>query len=669
MAGLKKQFTEFYSSPLGKSAWSEGKALKLLASFSLFYAVIEILAIAGSLVHLPIFRSGALIIIILAGVFAIIYWRRLRESQSAGPLSSPGAIATGFFILTLVLYLVLWILAYALPDFSYDGNYYHTPSLHFWTQKGYIHWINPGPSPHWGPVVTFAWNGYPKAVEVVGYIFLQGIACSRLLNSLNLLFLPLGVLALISLALTLGAPAGFALAAGCLFLYLPINLAQSLTAMVDTGSAACYLAFFALLLGTVKRIDAGKIPWGLLAGLSSALGLAVGSKGPGLALIPAGGLVLLVRIYIARRRIRRKLQPGSNAPPPLRRPLGFVIFTILLALGVGGFWGGRNWLRTGNPFYPAAISWAGYDIFSGVDLSLQFRPPYRAGTEDWSQMERVLSNWLGCFRFGDPEVLVYDSRRGGLGFAWLLSIPAVLGLLYVCVARRKKPETGGISYLPDLVFLCLVMFFVMPRNHNHMSRYTIWLAGLGLPCLAVVTGGAVAAAGKNRWKKYAGYAWLGAVCLLAGRETIASLRLHLSFLDMFRGKEASAICPLRVLRAARSPYPAGYYWNDLNGTIFEMIMTGEEPVAVAIKKKDQHHLIFGHLVQEKALGRRNIVFIDHDLVESDSGYLSHLIRENNIRYVIWDSALPLCRELVNGSIRQDYSLGNGLWHIFTFASP
>ncbi|MFH1037840.1 MAG: hypothetical protein V1789_04115 [PVC group bacterium] len=660
------EYTEFNFSPPRLLAGSERGTLDLLAGLSLFYGLLTALLLAASLFSITVSRPLAFVFIIFAALAGWLYRRSVRRGRNNVKPDPPGPFATGFFYVTLALYLLLWVLAYALPDFSYDGNYYHTPTLHFWLQKGGVHWIETGGSPHWGPVGAFAWNGYPKGVEVVQFVFLLATGCSRLLNGVNLLFLPLGALAITGISLTLGARSGFALAAGCLFLYLPINIAQSLTAMVDTGSAACYLAFFALLLGTVKRIDRGKIPWRLAAGLGLALGLAAGSKGPGLFLVPAGGAVLLVRFFLARHQARKETGNRSGIPPGLRRGLLFIVIVILIGLGLGGGWAGRNWIRTGNPFYPVEVTFAGRQLFPGVNAATQFRPPYREGTEGWSQAERVLSNWLGCFRFNDPEVLVYDSRWGGLGFAWLLSIPAVLWLLYICVVHRKRPETRGIAYLPDLFFLCLVMFFAMPRHHNHMARYTIWLAGLGLPCLAVVTGRMAASAGKNSWKRFAGYAWFAAVCLLAGREAIASLRLHVSFLDTFRGKEVGGICPLRVLRAARSPYPSGYYWDDLNGTIMEMIMAGDDSVGVAIGEKNQRHLIFGHLSQGKALGRRKIVFIDHLQAENDPGYLPRLIRENDIRYVIWDSTLPLTPVLVNDSVRQDYGVGKKLWHVFTF---
>ncbi len=105
--------------------------------------------------------------------------------------------------------------------------------------------------------------------------------------------------------------------------------------------------------------------------------------------------------------------------------------------------------------------------------------------------------------------------------------------------------------------------------------------------------------------------------------------------------------------------------TDLNGSIFEMIMAGT-PIGVALKEISTHHLVFGHLVQCPAPGRRRIVFIDHFRAESEPDYLPRLIAENGLRYVIWNSALPLYGVLVNGSIRQDYRLANEHLHVFSF---
>lgn len=660
MSGWLRVIARWVRFPTRFLAGSAEIALRNLVVLAVFYAGLELLAVGGSLLGVKLSGMAAAGIIGVSALTAWYYGRQFRVARDVEAES--GLAASGFFFLTVLVYLLLWFLARALPDFSYDGNYYHTPPIHFWIRSGSIHWIGAGLSPHWGPIALFPWNGYPKAIETVGYLFLLAAGSGRLLNSLNLLFLPLGFLSVVSLSRTLGARAGYALAAGCLFVLLPVNLAQSLTAMVDTGSAACYLAFFAVYLAAARAIRKGEIPWRSLIGLGAAWGLAVGSKAPGIVLIPAGALLLLARRrWFGRRPVGDGHPAGSVS---FSRVLLFSSGAVLLAIAVGGFWTVRNWIETGNPLHPVEINLAGREIFPGVDIDIQHRPPYDEGSENWTQAERILANWTNCLRGNDLANLVYDSRRGGLGIAWLASIPA---LIWVLLGGRKAGETKpAAAGFVDLLLIGLVMFFVMPRHHNHMARYTIWLAGLGLPCLAVVTGRMGTATGKQRWKKSAAAVWLGAVFLLAGRETIASLRLHISFLETFRGREAAVVSPLQVLPAGRSPYPSGYYWNDLNGTIMEMIMAGVDPVGVAIAEKNQRHLIFGHLVQGEALGRRDVIFIDHLRAESDPGYLSRLIEGNAVRYIIWDSTLPLNPILVNDSVREDYGLGKGLWHVFTF---
>ena len=122
-------------------AGSEWGTLALLAGLSLFYGLLTTLPLLASLFSITISRSGALLLIVLAVLAGGWYWKSLRGNEGKGSLNPPGSFATGFFYITLVLYLLLWVLAYALPDFSYDGNYYHAPTIHFWLRHGGVHWI------------------------------------------------------------------------------------------------------------------------------------------------------------------------------------------------------------------------------------------------------------------------------------------------------------------------------------------------------------------------------------------------------------------------------------------------------------------------------------------------------------------------------------------------
>ncbi len=104
----------------------------------------------------------------------------------------------------------------------------------------------------------------------------------------------------------------------------------------------------------------------------------------------------------------------------------------------------------------------------------------------------------------------------------------------------------------------------------------------------------------------------------------------------------------------------------MEGSIFELILSGKDPVAVSEKKRDQHHLIFGHLTQGQAFGKRPIYFLDQEKMDLDPDYLRRFIRKNKVRYLIWDSSLPLRRELLTLSIWQGYRLADGFWNVFVF---
>ena len=152
-------------------------------------------------------------------------------------------------------------------------------------------------------------------------------------------------------------------------------------------------------------------------------------------------------------------------------------------------------------------------------------------------------------------------------------------------------------------------------------------------------------------------------------EALYCLYYQSTFIDKFQGKTGEPGRLQRLVSAPRQPYPVGYRWPGMKGSIFEMILSGKEPVTISEKKRDQHHLIFGHLTQGEAFGKRPIYFLDQKKMDRDPDYLRRFITKHQVRYLIWDSSLPLEQELVRGSIRQDYELGKNLWHVFTFESP
>lgn len=59
-----------------------------------------------------------------------------------------------------------------------------------WAHKGYIYWIDP----HFQLEALV--NGYPKSVELFAFIVIRATGLDELTNTLNLMFLPFGILGL-----------------------------------------------------------------------------------------------------------------------------------------------------------------------------------------------------------------------------------------------------------------------------------------------------------------------------------------------------------------------------------------------------------------------------------------------------------------------------------------
>lgn len=632
----------------------------LLAAAALFFGIIELATLSLSLLPVPISRGPALGIFLLAAVISYSYFRILSPASAklspapSGDEPSRGTVGI-VFGLTALIYLCLWFLAYTLPDFSYDGLYYHNPPVHFWTLKGYIYWIPTGSPEHWGPIITFAWNGYPKGLELLNFVFLQATRASRLLNAGNLILLPWGALAAAALCRLLGAGRRFSLLAGLIFCLIPINIAQSITTMVDLPAAACYLAVFALLIFTSRRIDRGGLPFFILPGLGAALGMAVAAKGPGVILLI--GAVFLILLHSVFR-------PAGKQKIRFLRILNFLVLLLLLVTLTGGFWQLRNWKRTGSPFYPVGLKLGGETIFPGLELTTQFRPPYQPGTEQWTQGRRILANWLGILSEWNDSVYNYDSRTGGLGLFWIAgAVPALLFLLLGAIFCRRERKKTARSW-GDLFLLNLLLFFLLPTHHNHVARYTIWLYSLGLPAGAVAAG--IIWRDRRTLRRRLGKSWVIGCLLLALGEALYCLYYQSTFIDKFQGKAGEPGKLRRMVSAPGQPYPVGYRWPGLKGSIFEMILSGKDPVAVCEKKRDQHHLIFGHLTQGEAFGERQIYFLDQEKMVRDPDYLRRFIKDNKVRYLIWDSSLPLRRELITLSVWQGYRLADGFWDVFVF---
>ena len=179
---------------------NHGLLFRLLSSYILFLFCVEVITIGISLVHASISEWPARGILGVSLAIALISFfidKGIPEfSKLLKRLRSWQVPFLGFLGIAGLVYLLLWAAAYIMPDLSWDGNAYHIPAISMWDASGYIHWIN---TSYEASII----NGYPKGAELVSYILVKSFGNS-IINAVNLVFLPIGILSIAYLARSLG---------------------------------------------------------------------------------------------------------------------------------------------------------------------------------------------------------------------------------------------------------------------------------------------------------------------------------------------------------------------------------------------------------------------------------------------------------------------------------
>jgi hypothetical protein len=439
---------------------STEKIISWVFPYALFLFLCQSLTIGISLfsIELTSFLSWAIIIIsALSSLLCRFYLRKRVKTtpQRDNPKGNP------FFIILIVLCVVMVVLevyiGYRIPELSWDGNTYHLPTVKFWETRGYIHWIDTD-------YLIRSVNGYPKGAESIIFLFSTAIHSYSFSNTINVLFIPLGVSGIILIASMLGVPFIYSILSGFLFVLVPININQSITTYVDSAYASCAIFSIAILLYAVfsqKNIFSAILP-------GVALSLAISVKSSGIGLAGICGIALILDAF----RVWRKNRNLINFLIPI---------TVLIIITIGGgYWYIRNYIHTGSPLYPVGLTISNFVIFPGYSTS-------RAISEKINTPEilrnlpmslRVLYTWCQGFFEWPTSVRYYpDTRIGGLGFLWIIGcVPSVIYSLLAV----KKSEKRWIFYV--LTGIVSIDFLLTPMNW--WARYSVWIYALGLPSFA-----------------------------------------------------------------------------------------------------------------------------------------------------------------------------------------
>jgi hypothetical protein len=572
-----------------------------LAAGVVFLSAIQVAVLLASLVSLRLTRLVALGILLVALLAAWFVWVGLKDDGPIPPLWAGvwerrwGRSIAGLFA---ALYLLLFACAALVPDVSWDGNTYHLPTIQQWFQSGRVAWVE-------GPEASMRLiNGNPKAAEVLS-LFLCTLFHPALSHTFNLVYLPLGILGIASIAHTLGAGRGAALAAGAAFLLVPINLGQSPTAYVDSAFGSAVIAWLAATV-RLRHLDAKRLAIEAFV-LGCALGQVIGIKGTGL-LLGAVGTLALLGVHLTAR------------PPALslRTLFRWWIGVAVCALGVGGWWYVRNLAHGHSPIYPIGVSLAGVTLFPGYDAyALPGTFSVDGLIEHWPAPAQVAFTWLQGLWYWPYSIVGFDMRLGGLGFLWPLAcLPAVVALVRQRL-RVRAAWRDEVVREPLWLLLGIVAAGIVLVPCPWWSRFTIWVYGLGLPCLA---------AAQRLWTGRFARRWLAACVAIALLEAgIVVARWQVPLVEF-------AISSARgAPRAPRPPIPSHFFppWA-LRDSPIEDLASGHDTIGV-VSLPWWAEPVVGVLSQP--VGARQIYFVPENLEEDFAPWYERV----RPRYVIMET--------------------------------
>ncbi len=598
---------------------------RLLSSYILFLFSAQVITIGISLAQVRISAWLARGILCISIAVALIFL--FQEKGLLKPVFVTKRLQRwqfpllGFLGIAFMTYLILWAAATVSPDLSFDGNAYHIPAISMWDMRGYIFWVNTN---YLEPII----NGYPKGVELVAYILVKALNNS-IINAVNLIFLPMGVIGIAFLARSLGTGRLLSLCAGATFILIPVNINQSTTTYVDSAYASSAAGLIAGLVYLSRNKSPG---WKGIITFGAAMGLTLGIKSTGIAL---SGIALFGIAGIWIKQIYFPV-PGSTEcnhtkqrSKAMVRRLSILLAISMIALAGGGYWYIRNYLFTGTPLYPVGITILGRTIFPGLSVSEAIWENSNTFSrfKDLSPVVRILFDWAQGFNAWPLSIKGYDSRDAGLGFLWLLACVPSIGISITSYRKFNSSQKGILLTLIGVIGLA---FLITPMNW--WARYTIWIYILGLPYFAAVLNKSVLNQNSKSWQKLVASIWMS-LCLFlllfeAGyctRDVIAlaspgSLRSNMG--DIF--KEATW------------KWPSSYLFPDMREPVLEDVFTHTGTVAIG-PHGDMEFWRYVGLVGElsQPIGARHLVFLSETHAESELNELAH------IKYIIWDSSVPL----------------------------
>jgi hypothetical protein len=412
---------------------------------------------------------------VTGAVLCLALWRLLPAGRPAiegppvGPPSGRLAWAVAATAAAIALgALLAYTAAVALVPFTQvDVVNFHLPQLARWIQRGSL-W-------HVDQFLAYQGQGnYPNTGDVVHLATVLPWREEFAVRYVALPFLLATGLGVYALARELRAPAASALTWAAVAVTIPSvatsNVDFELTDGIMYATFAAGVLFLTRHVRTRARVDL------VLGGVG--LGLSFGVKW-----YAVSAVVVVVAVWTGGLLLARR---------PWRPVLAGAARVTGLVVAFGGVWLVRNWVESGNPFFPVAVRVAGVTVFDAhYDL---YRHLAGLRLLDYADQPSVLRHYA------------WPAFNRTLGLAWLLLVAGCLAALLSGLDRGRRLDRRVVGVVVCAALLALVYVATpysalggqgIPSQIGANTRYvvpalllaaavTAWLAGrLGRAAIVV----------------------------------------------------------------------------------------------------------------------------------------------------------------------------------------
>jgi hypothetical protein len=348
---------------------------------------------------------------------------RLNKRGAGVKGLTPGGVLAVVGVSALAIYLAAMLARFGSTPVTFiDTVTFHLPGVARWIQSHSIWQID--------QFLPGQFQGYyPNNGNVVDLAAVLPWHSEFLSRFVNLPFIALAGVATYGAGRELGAARASAAIAATAALSVPAVTSY----IVDspTPDAVMYAGFASGLLFLLRHARSRERADLLLGGLG--LGIAFGARWYGVAAVAVVVVVWVVARLIVERRAR-----------PAAADLAWIALPITLA---GGIWLLRNWVESGNPFYPVRVDLLGVTIFDAPFDRVRDLVGFS------------LSDYLG--NGGVLSDFILPALKIQLGF---VGVALALGVAAASVAalRRSSPSRAQVLALALVVFGLVIVYLITP---------------------------------------------------------------------------------------------------------------------------------------------------------------------------------------------------------------